>query len=99
MRRIVALFAFALSLVVMASAASAERRVALVIGQAAYKHAPALGNPANDARAVAVVDDDGRTVGVDLQAKAVDTHDARVVLHQCTNRHRAKTTYQSGSAH
>lgn len=52
MRRILALFALTLSVVVFASAASAERRVALVIGNAAYKHAPALANPANDAKAV-----------------------------------------------
>ena len=52
MRRIVALFALAIGLVTLASAASAERRVALVIGNAAYKHAPALANPANDAKAV-----------------------------------------------
>lgn len=53
MRRIVALFALALGFVAFASSASAERRVALVIGNAAYKHAPALANPANDAKAVA----------------------------------------------
>jgi uncharacterized caspase-like protein len=53
MRRIMALFALAVGLVALASAASAERRVALVIGNAAYKHAPALANPANDAKAVA----------------------------------------------
>src|SRR5689334_19088515 len=53
MRRIMALFGLALGLVVFATAASAERRVALVIGQAAYQHAPALANPANDAKAVA----------------------------------------------
>ena len=53
MRRIVALFALALGLVTFASAASADRRVALVIGQSAYQHAPALANPANDAKAVA----------------------------------------------
>ena len=32
--------------------ASAESRLALVIGQSAYKSVPALPNPANDARAV-----------------------------------------------
>ena len=53
MRRIVTLFALALGLVTFASAASADRRVALVIGQSAYQHAPALANPANDAKAVA----------------------------------------------
>jgi len=33
--------------------AEAERRVALVIGNAGYTHAPALRNPTNDARAIA----------------------------------------------
>src|SRR3954467_15242331 len=33
-------------------AASAESRLALVIGQSAYRSVPALPNPANDARAV-----------------------------------------------
>jgi hypothetical protein len=32
--------------------ASAESRLALVIGQSAYRSVPALPNPANDARAV-----------------------------------------------
>jgi Caspase domain len=35
-----------------AGSASAENRLALVIGQSAYKSVPALPNPANDARAV-----------------------------------------------
>jgi uncharacterized caspase-like protein len=35
--------------VTLAAPAVAERRVALVIGNAAYTHAPALANPANDA--------------------------------------------------
>jgi uncharacterized caspase-like protein len=34
-------------------AASAERRVALVLGNGAYQHAPALANPVRDARAMA----------------------------------------------
>jgi len=33
--------------------ASAENRLALVIGQSAYKSVPALANPGNDAKAVA----------------------------------------------
>ena len=33
--------------------ALAEKRVALVIGNAAYKHAPALANPKNDAEGMA----------------------------------------------
>jgi len=53
MNRIAALLAFVVAIVAFSSAALAERRVALVIGNAAYKHAPALANPANDARAVA----------------------------------------------
>src|SRR2546430_15068323 len=36
-----------------ASPAFAESRLALVIGQSAYRSVPALPNPANDARAVA----------------------------------------------
>src|SRR4051794_8219517 len=35
-----------------AAPASAENRLALVIGQSAYRSVPALPNPANDARAV-----------------------------------------------
>src|SRR5688572_29008269 len=37
----------------LAFPALAEKRVALVIGNAAYKHAPALTNPKNDAEGVA----------------------------------------------
>jgi uncharacterized caspase-like protein len=36
-------------LVLLPSLAQAEKRVALVIGNAAYKHAPELANPKNDA--------------------------------------------------
>jgi uncharacterized caspase-like protein len=46
--RLAVLLVFAL-----APPALAEKRVALVIGNAAYKHAPALANPRNDAEAVA----------------------------------------------
>ncbi len=51
--RIVALF---LSLLcwMAAPASAAERRVALVLGNSAYQHAPALPNPVNDARAIAL---------------------------------------------
>ena len=35
------------------SAATEEKRVALVVGNAAYKSAPALPNPVNDATAIA----------------------------------------------
>ena len=49
------LFLFALSVVFLASAtvASAERRLALVIGNSDYQHATPLRNPTNDARAMA----------------------------------------------
>ncbi len=40
------------ALLVSAHAASAESRLALVIGQSAYKSVPALPNPINDAKAV-----------------------------------------------
>src|SRR3984885_7722222 len=40
------------SMVLAAGAAFAENRVALVIGQSAYRSVPALPNPANDAKAV-----------------------------------------------
>lgn len=44
----------ALALTFCAAAAMAERRVALVIGNSAYDHAPALKNPVRDASAVAL---------------------------------------------
>ena len=40
------------AVVLGAHSASAESRLALVIGQSAYRSVPALPNPANDARAV-----------------------------------------------
>src|ERR1700709_1967187 len=40
------------SMFLAAGSAFAENRVALVIGQSAYRSVPALPNPANDARAV-----------------------------------------------
>jgi TPR repeat protein len=42
-----------LLLIAMGSAAHADKRVALVIGNSAYQHAPVLQNPANDARLMA----------------------------------------------
>ena len=45
--------AFALALMLCASSAFAERRVALVIGQSQYVNVPKLENPANDARLIA----------------------------------------------
>jgi uncharacterized caspase-like protein len=48
------IYVIACTLVLLQSApAQAERRVALVIGNSAYVHAPALRNSANDARAIA----------------------------------------------
>ncbi len=52
MRVVVTLVTFLLSLAV-STVASADRRVAFVVGNGAYTHAPALANPANDAREVA----------------------------------------------
>lgn len=43
----------ALALLLTLSAASAERRVALVLGNSQYQHAPALTNPVRDAQAMA----------------------------------------------
>ncbi|MES0100464.1 caspase domain-containing protein [Mesorhizobium sp. M0019] len=42
-----------LSLLLTLTAANAERRVALVLGNSQYQHAPALTNPVHDAQAVA----------------------------------------------
>jgi len=53
MRRLLMLLALAGAMAGWSFAASAERRVALVIGNGAYQQVPALANPANDARAVA----------------------------------------------
>lgn len=52
----------AVFLVVQASPALAEKRIALVIGNANYEHAPALDNPANDAR---MINKTLRSVGFD----------------------------------
>ena len=41
------------ALLLGAHSAAAESRLALVIGQSAYKSVPALANPGNDAKAVA----------------------------------------------
>ena len=45
------------ALLVCIQSASAENRLALVIGQSAYKSVPALANPGNDAKAVAQIAD------------------------------------------
>ena len=47
------LMVFGLAVALWPTAASAERRVALVIGNSAYQHATALRNPGNDANDVA----------------------------------------------
>jgi carboxyl-terminal processing protease len=62
------------------SAAVAERRVALVIGNGAYKNATHLPNPTNDARDVAAAL--GRTgfdviLGLDLDRAGIDDHAVR----------------------
>ncbi|MEZ5812048.1 MAG: caspase family protein [Rhizobiaceae bacterium] len=46
--------AFVVALLALAGMARAERRVALVVGNNAYRHAPVLANPINDATDVAV---------------------------------------------
>lgn len=52
--RVAALIAYTfLALIFGAASGHAEKRVALVIGNSAYRNAPGLPNPANDARAVA----------------------------------------------
>jgi uncharacterized caspase-like protein len=56
MRRVsevVALAAFALTLLNFSPAAHAEKRVALVVGNGAYQHAAPLANPTRDAMAIA----------------------------------------------
>src|SRR5215813_6342029 len=50
---VVALGAFALTLLIFSPAAFAEKRVALVVGNGAYQHAAPLPNPTRDARAIA----------------------------------------------
>ena len=50
---ILAAAVFVAGLTALASAATADRRVALVIGNAAYEHTPKLDNPVRDATAIA----------------------------------------------
>ncbi len=55
MRRLIdvmALGAFALALLIVSPTASAEKRVALVVGNGAYQHAAPLPNPTRDAKAI-----------------------------------------------
>jgi uncharacterized caspase-like protein len=49
------IFSIILALIGLAAPAAAEKRVALVIGNGAYAHAPKLMNPPNDAADIAVV--------------------------------------------
>jgi len=53
MNRVLPMLSLALLLLFLAAPAHAERKVALVIGNGAYKHAPPLANPVNDARLMA----------------------------------------------
>lgn len=55
-----------MSLLFMASAAHAQDRVALVIGNSAYQNASVLANPSNDARAMA---DKLRAIGFDVMLR------------------------------
>lgn len=55
MRMAVRLFAGLILLVAEFSAAQAEKRVALVIGNSSYEHVPVLANPSNDAADMASV--------------------------------------------
>jgi len=58
MKRLVPAIALILALLgslIWADRAFAEKRVALVIGNSAYQHAPALANPARDAKAMAAM--------------------------------------------
>jgi hypothetical protein len=74
-RFVVAAVALALSLLgslFCNDAALAERRVALVIGNAAYQHVPALGNPTKDARAIAAM---FQKAGFDVVDTAYDAGD------------------------
>ncbi len=57
------LLAFFIAIVSAISAAQAEKRIALVVGNGAYTQAAALKNPANDARAIAAA---LRRIGFDV---------------------------------
>ncbi|MGA8498088.1 MAG: caspase family protein [Xanthobacteraceae bacterium] len=60
-------------------AAFAERRVALVIGNSAYQHVPALGNPAKDAHAIAAMFQKAGFDVVDTQYDAGDLQLKRAI--------------------
>jgi hypothetical protein len=81
-RLVVAAVALALSLLgslFCNDAALAERRVALVIGNAAYQHVPALSNPAKDARAIAAMFQKAGFDVVDTQYDAGDLQLKRAI--------------------
>ena len=63
MRRLLSIMLASLLLALMIGNASAERRVALVIGNAAYRHAAELGNPRNDAADIAAA---LRSLGIEV---------------------------------
>jgi uncharacterized caspase-like protein len=63
MRRLLSIMLASLMLALMIGNASAERRVALVIGNAAYRHAAELGNPRNDAADIAAA---LRSLGIEV---------------------------------
>jgi uncharacterized caspase-like protein len=70
-------FAGALAAVAMAQPAAAQKRVALVIGNAAYTHAGQLANPANDAADMASALkglDIEVILGLDLDRRGFDTN-------------------------
>jgi uncharacterized caspase-like protein len=61
--------ALVISVCVLASSAFAEKRIALVVGNADYEHTSALANPANDARTVSgVLTEQGFEVYLHLNA-------------------------------
>lgn len=77
MRWLFGIAGFALALLA-AGGSLAERRAALVIGNAAYRHAPVLANPENDARAVG---DALRSLGFDvIEATNLDRRDTETTL-------------------
>src|ERR1700680_3577466 len=81
-RLVVAAGALALSLLgslFCGDAALAERRVALVIGNSAYQHVPALGNPTKDAQAMAAMLQKAGFDVVDTQYNAGDLQLKRAI--------------------
>jgi tetratricopeptide (TPR) repeat protein len=75
LRRTISALILVAALFATTGAALAEKRVALVIGNSAYKHAPELANPKNDAAdMVAALKALGLTVieGIDLDKRAMD---------------------------